>query len=103
MIRLMAEGKIPHSPSNTFILESGKYKAGLYRFKGGKLPTGEAFKEGEGQVEMILLFKDKPILPPRWDWQKMTADKVQEKFVPDYIFDNYIAKAILGTRPGKGR
>jgi hypothetical protein len=31
MIRMMAEGKIAHSPSNTFILEEGKYKPGLYR------------------------------------------------------------------------
>jgi hypothetical protein len=103
MIRMMAKKKIPVSPSKTFILKGPRYKKpGLYRFMGGKLPTGEEFIEGKGQVEMIQLFKDKPILPPRWDWQKMTADKVQEKFVPDYIFDNYIARAIIGLWPGKG-
>jgi hypothetical protein len=41
MIRMMASGKIAHSPSNTFILEGGKYKAGLYRFRGGRLPVKE--------------------------------------------------------------
>jgi hypothetical protein len=101
MIRMMAEGKIAHSPSNTFILEGGKYKRGLYRFKGGKLPVKEAFHEGKDKVEMIQLFKDKPILPPRWDWQKMTVEKVKEKFTPDYIAANYIAKAILGIMPEK--
>jgi hypothetical protein len=101
MIRMMASGKIAHSPSNTFILEGGKYKPGLHHFKGGALPTGEDFKRGKGQVEMIQLFKDKPILPPRWDWQGETADKVREKFTPDYIFDNYIAKAMLRIMPEK--
>jgi hypothetical protein len=104
MIRMMAAGKIAHSPSNTFILEGPRYKKpGLYRFKGGKLPTGEAFKKKEGQVEMIQLFKDKPILPPRWDWRGMAEEKTREKFTPDYIFDNYIAKAMLGIWAGKGR
>jgi hypothetical protein len=52
---------------------------------------------------MIRLFKDKPILPPRWDRQKMTADKVRARFMPGYIFDNYIAKAMIGMWPEKGR
>jgi hypothetical protein len=46
MIRMMAEGKIAHSLSNTFIPEGGKYKKrGLYRFKGGKFPVKDAFHE----------------------------------------------------------
>jgi hypothetical protein len=94
MIRMMAQGKIAHSPSNTFILEGGKYKPGLYRFKGGKLPVGKAFKRGKGRVQMIQLFKDEPILPPRWDRRGMVAEKVKQKFTPDYIFEHYIAAAI---------
>jgi hypothetical protein len=94
MIRMMAAGKIPHSPSNTFILEGGKYKAGLYRFRGGRLPVKEDFKRGKKRVEMLQVFKDKPILPPRWDWQGMVEEKVKTKFTPEYIFVNYISKAI---------
>jgi hypothetical protein len=61
MIRMMAEGKIPHSPSNTFILEGPRYKKpGLYRFKGGKLPVGGQ-KACDLDLEMIQVFKDKPI------------------------------------------
>ena len=101
MIRMMAEGKIAHSPSNTFILEGGKYKPGLYRFKGGALPVKEAFHKGKGRVEMIQLFKDKPVLPPRWDWRGEAEEKVKQNFTPDYIFENYIAKAILGIMPEK--
>jgi hypothetical protein len=104
MIRMMAQGKIAHSKPNTFILEGPRYKKpGLYRFKGGALPVKEAFKEGKGEVEMIQLFKDKPILPPMWDWRGMAEEKTLEKFTPDYIFDNYIARATIGLWPGKGR
>jgi hypothetical protein len=103
MIRMMAEGKIAHSKNNTFILEGGKYKPELYRFKGGKLPTKEAFHEGEGQVEMLQLFRDEPVMPHRWDWRGETAEKVRDKFTPDYIYDNYIAQAIAGIMPEKSR
>jgi hypothetical protein len=103
MIRMMAEGKIAHSRYNTFILEGGKYKAGLYRFKGGKLPVGKAFHKGTGQVEMLQRFVDDPILPPKWDWRGETAEKIRAKFTPDYIFDNYIAPALKKMLPGKGR
>ncbi|MDR0583790.1 MAG: hypothetical protein LBG57_05490 [Treponema sp.] len=101
MVRMMAEGKIKTSPSKTFILRGGKYKPGLYRFKGGALPVKEAFNEGKGEVEMIQLFKDEPILPPRWDWRGMAEDKMKQTFTPDYIFENYIAKAILQIMPEK--
>jgi hypothetical protein len=102
MIRMMAEGKIAHSPSNTFILEGSRYKKrGLYRFKGGKLPVKEAFHKGEGQVEMIQLFRDKPVMPRRWDWQGDMVKKVREKFTPDYIWENYIAHAIKGIMSKK--
>jgi hypothetical protein len=50
---------------------------------------------------MLQRFVDKPVLPPEWDWQGETADKVQAKFTPDYIFDNYIARAIAGIFPEK--
>jgi hypothetical protein len=102
MIRMKGEGKISHTRHNTFILKGSRYKKpGLYRFKGGKLPTKEAFHEGENQVEMVQLFKDEPVLPPKWDWREKTMDKVREKFTPDYIFENYIAKAIKGIMPEK--
>jgi hypothetical protein len=100
-IRLMAAGKIAHTKHNTFILEGGKYKPGLYRFKGGKLPVGKAFRKGKGRVEMLQVFVDKPVMPPKWDWRGETADKVMEKFTPDYIFNNYISRAILGIMPNK--
>jgi hypothetical protein len=103
MIRMMAEGKISHTKHKTFILKGGKYKAGLYRFKGGKLPTGEAFHEGKGEVEMLQRFVDNPVLPPEWDWRGETADKVREKFTPDYIFDNYISKAIADGKKAAAR
>jgi hypothetical protein len=103
MVRMMAQGKIPHSQYNVFILKGPRYKEGLYRFKGGKLPTGEDFKKGKGRVEMIQLFKDKPVMPPRWDWRGETAEKVGAKFTPDFIFSNYIAKALMGIMPGKGK
>jgi hypothetical protein len=102
MIRLMAKGKIAHSRHNTFILEGPRYKhPGLYRFKGGKLPVGEDFKKSPLQI--LQTFVDKPVLPPTWDWQGETADKIREKFTPDYIFDNYIARAMAGLWVGKGR
>jgi hypothetical protein len=40
-------------------------------------------------------------MPSRWDWQSETEEKVRSKFTPDYIFDNYIAKAMLGIMPKK--
>jgi hypothetical protein len=101
MIRMMAEGKIRHSAPNTFILKGGKYTPGLYRFKGGKLPTGEDFKKGKGRVEMIQRFVDQPVMPPRWDWRGIAEEKTKQKFTPDYIRDNYIAKAIAGIMPAK--
>ncbi|MDR2176816.1 MAG: hypothetical protein LBP20_02100 [Treponema sp.] len=101
MIRMMAQGKIAHSPSNTFILKGGKYKPGLYRFKGGKLPVRKAFKRGKGRVEMLQAFVDEPILPPKWDWRGETAEKIKQKFTPDYIWENYIAYAIKGIMPDK--
>jgi hypothetical protein len=54
MIRMMASGKIAHSPSNTFILEGPRYKRrGLYRFKGGKLPVGLAERnDGKSKGEV---------------------------------------------------
>jgi hypothetical protein len=100
MVRMMGSGKIAHSPSNTFILEGGKYKRGLYRFKGGALPRGGQ-KARELDLEMIQSFKDKPILPSRWDWQGETIEKVQQAFPPSRIFDEYIAKAVLGIMPEK--
>jgi hypothetical protein len=45
-------------------------------------------------VEMIQAFVDRPVMPPKWDWQGETAEKIRAKFTPDYIFANYIAKAI---------
>jgi hypothetical protein len=33
-------------------------------------------------------------MPPRWDWQKETLEKVKARFTPDYVFANYIAKAV---------
>jgi hypothetical protein len=102
MIRMMAQGKIAHTKHNTFILEGGKYKAGLYRFKGGKLPVKEAFHEGKGQVEMIQRFVDKPVLPPQWDWQGDTVERIKQKFTPEYIFEHYITPALEKTLPGRG-
>jgi hypothetical protein len=88
MIRMMAEGKIRHSAPNTFILKGGRYKKpGLYRFKGGKLPTKEAFHEGEGQVEMLQLFRDEPVMPPRWGWRGIAERNTLDKFTPDYIWE----------------
>jgi hypothetical protein len=100
---MMGSGKIAHSPSNTFILEGGKYKRGLYRFPGGALPRGGQEVRDMPMPEMIQSFQDEPILPPRWDWRQKTEDKVKEKFTPSHIFENYISKAILGSFPGKGR
>jgi hypothetical protein len=100
MARMMGQGRIPHSPSNTFILEGGRYKAGLYRFKGGALPQ-RGQRASELDLEMIQVFVDEPILPPRWDWPEEAAEKVAQKFTAEYIAENYIAKAILGILPGK--
>jgi hypothetical protein len=104
---MMGQGKIPHTPDGTFILEGGKYKPGLYRFKGGVLPQKKEGQWWQIELEMIQVFKDKPILPPRWDWRGMVMEKVNQKFTPDYIFANYIAKAILGImsekKPWKGK
>jgi hypothetical protein len=102
-VRLMAAGKIPVSPGHTFILEGGKagggeYKRGLYRFKRGALPVKEAFHEGEKQVEMIQLFQDKPVMPPKWDWRGEAEEKVRAKFTPGFIFANYISKAIEAAK-----
>jgi hypothetical protein len=33
MVNMMTEGKIRHSPPNTFIMKGGKYKPGPYRFE----------------------------------------------------------------------
>jgi hypothetical protein len=77
MVRMMGQGRIPHSPSNTFILEGGKYKRGLYRFKGGKLPV-KGQKARDFDLEMIQVFKDEPILPPQWDWREEVLDKVNQ-------------------------
>jgi hypothetical protein len=102
MIRMMAEGKIRHSKNNTFILKGGRYKKpGLYRFKGGKLPTKEAFHKGEGQVEMLQLFKDERVMPPEWDWRGIAERNTLDKFTPDYIWENYIKHAIDGIMPEK--
>ncbi|MDR1445223.1 MAG: hypothetical protein LBI94_10130, partial [Treponema sp.] len=68
---------------------------------GGKLPVGKDFKKGKKQVEMIQVFRDKPVLPPRWDWQKEVSDKAGAKFTADYIQDHYISKAIKGLLPEK--
>jgi hypothetical protein len=27
-----------------------------------------------------------------WNWRALTMEKVQEKFTPDYMSDNYIAR-----------
>jgi hypothetical protein len=106
MIDMMTRGKMAHSPSNVFILEGGKYKPGLYRFKGGKLPDREQFKKGnkrrvagKGKVQRIQAFSDKPLLPPMWDWRTLTMEKVQEKFTPDYMWDNYIERVFMGITP----
>jgi hypothetical protein len=101
MIRMMAEGKIAHSKHNVFILEGGKYKRGLYRFKGGKLPVEKKGQWWQVGLEMIQLFKDEPILPPRWDWHGTVMENVKRKFTPEYIFANYIAMAIQGILPKK--
>ncbi|MDR1174338.1 MAG: hypothetical protein LBK83_02540 [Treponema sp.] len=61
----------------------------------------EDFKRGKKRVEMIQVFKDKPILPPRWDWQGMVEEKVKEKFTPAYIWNNYIKHAFEGIMPEK--
>jgi hypothetical protein len=103
MIRMMARGKIAHSKHNVFILEGSRYKEGLYRFKGGKLPVGEDFRKGKGRVEMIQRFVDEPVLPPKWDWRGKTAEKVRRKFTPEYIWNTYIAKALEGIMPGRGK
>jgi hypothetical protein len=50
---------------------------------------------------MLQLFRDEPVMPHRWDWRGETAEKVGDKFTLDYIFENYIAKAILGIMPEK--
>jgi hypothetical protein len=102
MVRMMGSGRIPHSPENVFILQGGKYRPGLYRFAGGYLPRGGQSPREFG-LEMLQVFTDKPVMPPKWDWRGVTAEKVQEKFTPDYIFANYIAKAILGIMPDKGK
>jgi hypothetical protein len=106
MIDMMTRGKMEHSPSNVFILEGGKYKRGLYRFKGGKLPDRNGFKKGnkrrvagKGKVQRIQSFSDKPLLPPQWDWRALTLEKVHEKFTPDYMYDNYIARVFTGMTP----
>jgi hypothetical protein len=108
MIDMMTRGKMEHSPSNVFILEGGKYKRGLYRFKGGKLPDRKEFKKGnkrrvkgKGKVQRIQAFgnKSKPIMPPMWDWKALTLEKVHEKFTPDYMFKNYIEKVFTGMTP----
>jgi hypothetical protein len=52
---------------------------------------------------MLQRFVDKPVLPPEWDWQGETADKVRAKFTPDYIYLKYLSQALKGTFPGKGR
>jgi hypothetical protein len=101
MIDMMTRGKMEHSPSNVFILKGGKYKKGLYRFKGGKTPNRKQFKEGKKQVDRIQAFgdKSKPIMPPMWDWKELTMEKVKEKFTPDYMYDNYIARVFTGMTP----
>ncbi|MDR0759171.1 MAG: hypothetical protein LBF74_03565 [Treponema sp.] len=101
LVKGMAERRIKHSRANTFILKGPRYKKpGLYRFKGGALP-----RKGKSawnlELEMIQLFKDTPVMPPQWDWQEIAEKKTAEKFTPDYIFENYIAKAILGILPEK--
>jgi hypothetical protein len=99
MIDMMARGKLQRSPSGVFKLEGGKYKKGLYRFKGGTLPNRKQFKDGSKQVERIQSFSDKPLLPPMWDWRELTMEKVKDKFTPDYMFDNYISRVFLGITP----
>jgi hypothetical protein len=106
LIAMMKSGKLQHSLSNVFILEGkkaagGEYRRGLYRFKGGKLPVGEEFSRGKKRVEMIQSFREKTVLPPRWDWRELVMEKVQQKFTPDYMFENYIAKALNGIEPQK--
>jgi hypothetical protein len=63
--------------------------------------VGKDFKKGKKQVEMLQRFVDNPILPPKWDWQGETAEKIQAKFTADYIQDHYISKAIKGLLPEK--
>jgi hypothetical protein len=65
------------------------------------LLVGEDFKKGKGQVEILQVFVDRPILPPKWDWQGETAEKIRKRFSASYIWANYISNAIKGIMPGK--
>ena len=50
---------------------------------------------------MIQSFREKTVLPPRWDWRELVMEKVRQKFPPDYMFENYIASALLGVMSRK--
>jgi hypothetical protein len=113
LMNMIASKKIPIAPkANTFILKGGKYKAGLYRFNGRKFPivqkTGKNGQkllprlDPDAKLNMAQVFK--PIeRQDDWDWPEAVVKKVQAKFTPDYIAENYVAKAILGFWAGKGR
>jgi hypothetical protein len=115
LMNMIASKKIPIAPkANSFILDGGKYKRGLYRFDGKKFPIvqkiGKSGKykgqkllprlDPDAKLNMVQIFK--PIKEQDdWDWPGDVVKKVQKKFTPDYIWDNYIAKAMAGIMPEK--
>jgi hypothetical protein len=117
LMNMIASKKIPIAPkANSFILDGRRYKRGLYRFDGKKFPIvqkiGKSGKykgqkllprlDPDAKLNMVQVFK--PIeRQDEWDWPGDVVKKVQAKFTPDYIAENYVAKAMLGLWAGKGR
>jgi hypothetical protein len=111
LMNMIASKKIPIAPkANTFILKGGKYNKGLYRFDGKKFPTiqktgtkGKKLKprfDPDAKLNMVQIFK--PIKKQKeWDWPEDVMKKVQQKFTPRFLFNNYIAPAINGIMPEK--
>lgn len=94
--RLDARGRhIPpgrFSATKTPVFKTGEGDAwGLYRFKGGLLPTKE---NPFPLIEPVRLFQKERKRPPRpVDWQGNILAKVAAEFPPGYVWHKYFSRA----------